>query len=32
MLIHPWDVALDPAEWQDWLAPTDRFGSGCSGR
>lgn len=26
MLIHPWDDALDPAEWQDWLAGTDRFG------
>jgi transcriptional regulator len=26
MLIHPWDAALDPVEWQDWLASTDRFG------
>jgi transcriptional regulator len=26
MLIHPWDAALDPAEWQDWLASTERFG------
>ena len=26
MLIHPWDAALDPDEWQDWLASTDRFG------
>ena len=26
MLIHPWDAAQDPAEWQDWLATTDRFG------
>ena len=26
MLIHPWDAALDSAEWQDWLASTDRFG------
>jgi transcriptional regulator len=26
MLIHPWDAALDPAEWQAWLASTDRFG------
>ena len=26
MLIHPWDAALDPAEWQGWLATTDRFG------
>jgi transcriptional regulator len=26
MLIHPWDAALGPAEWQDWLASTDRFG------
>jgi transcriptional regulator len=26
MLIHPWDAALDPAEWQAWLARTDKFG------
>ncbi len=26
MLIHPWDAALDNAEWRDWLASTDRFG------
>ena len=26
MLIHPWDAALDTAEWKDWLACTDRFG------
>ncbi|MGN6742021.1 MAG: FMN-binding negative transcriptional regulator [Amnibacterium sp.] len=26
MLIHPWDAALDPAEWRAWLAGTDRFG------
>ncbi|WP_445169391.1 FMN-binding negative transcriptional regulator [Mycolicibacterium sp. Dal123E01] len=26
MLIHPWDAAQDPAEWQAWLATTDRFG------
>ncbi|MFN8192799.1 MAG: FMN-binding negative transcriptional regulator [Nocardioidaceae bacterium] len=26
MLIHPWDAALDTAEWQRWLAGTDRFG------
>lgn len=26
MLIHPWDAALDTAEWQDWLATTGRFG------
>lgn len=26
MLIHPWDAALEPAEWQEWLASTDRFG------
>ena len=26
MLIHPWDAAIDRAEWQDWLASTDRFG------
>jgi transcriptional regulator len=26
MLIHPWDASLDTAEWQQWLAETDRFG------
>lgn len=26
MLIHPWDAALEPAEWQDWLGTHDRFG------
>jgi transcriptional regulator len=26
VLIHPWDSALDAAEWQAWLAATDRFG------
>lgn len=26
MLIHPWDAAIDAAEWQEWLADTDRFG------
>lgn len=26
MLIHPWDAALEPTEWQEWLASTDRFG------
>lgn len=26
MLIHPWDAALSPAEWQEWLASTERFG------
>ena len=26
MLIHPWDAATGFAEWQDWLATTDRFG------
>jgi transcriptional regulator len=26
MLIHPWDAALDAAEWQDWLAASGRFG------
>lgn len=26
MLIHPWDAALEPAEWQEWLAAHDRFG------
>jgi transcriptional regulator len=27
MLIHPWDATLDTAEWQQWLALTDRFGT-----
>ncbi|HEX4018513.1 MAG TPA: FMN-binding negative transcriptional regulator [Frankiaceae bacterium] len=26
MLIHPWDAALEAAEWQEWLAGTERFG------
>jgi len=26
MLVHPWDAALDAAEWQEWLAATERFG------
>jgi transcriptional regulator len=26
MLIHPWDATLGTAEWQEWLAHTDRFG------
>lgn len=26
MLIHPWDAALDTAEWQAWLASRERFG------
>lgn len=26
MLIHPWDAAIGTAEWQQWLAGTDRFG------
>ena len=26
MLIHPWDAALDAAEWREWLASTERFG------
>ena len=26
MLIHPWDAALDTAEWQEWLAAGERFG------
>jgi len=26
MLIRPWDAVLDAADWQDWLAATDRFG------
>jgi len=27
MLIHPWDAALASAEWREWLATTDRFGT-----
>lgn len=26
MFIQPWDAALNAAEWQAWLAGTDRFG------
>ena len=26
MLIHPWDAAIDQAEWQEWLASTEPFG------
>ena len=26
MLIHPWDAALDDAEWQDWLASHEHWG------
>lgn len=26
MLIHPWDAAVDSAEWEQWLSSTDRFG------
>lgn len=26
MLMHPWDAAVDAAEWRTWLAGTDRFG------
>jgi transcriptional regulator len=26
VLIHPWDAALDTAEWQAWLSATERFG------
>jgi transcriptional regulator len=26
VLIHPWDAPLGPAEWQAWLASTERFG------
>lgn len=26
MLIHPWDAAVDSAEWQEWLAGTEHFG------
>ena len=27
MLVHPWDAALDTAEWQQWLGTTGRFGT-----
>src|SRR3954452_12321801 len=27
MLVHPWDAALDAAEWQAWEATTDQFGA-----
>lgn len=27
MFIQPWDDTLEPAEWRDWLATTDRFGT-----
>lgn len=26
MLIHPWDAAIDTAEWQEWLAGAGSFG------
>ncbi|MGN6686740.1 MAG: FMN-binding negative transcriptional regulator [Actinomycetales bacterium] len=26
MLIHPWDAAVDEAEWRAWLAASPRFG------
>ena len=26
MLIHPWDAALDDAEWQEWLASHEHWG------
>ena len=26
MFIHPWDAALNEAEWREWLATTDHFG------
>jgi transcriptional regulator len=26
MLVHPWDSPVAAAEWQEWLARTDRFG------
>lgn len=29
MLIHPWDAALDDAEWQAWLAEGHDFGQLC---
>lgn len=27
MLIHPWDAAHADAEWREWLASTERFGT-----
>ncbi len=24
--IRPWDAAIDPSEWQEWVAGTDHFG------
>ena len=30
MLVHVGDAALGAAEWQEWLASVDRFGSGCT--
>jgi transcriptional regulator len=27
VLIHPWDAALEPDEWREWVASTDRFGT-----
>ena len=27
MLIHPWDAALEEAEWREWLAAHEHFGT-----
>jgi transcriptional regulator len=27
VFIQPWDACLEPAEWRQWLAATDRFGT-----
>lgn len=27
MFVQPWDSALEPAEWREWLSTTDRFGT-----
>lgn len=27
MFIHPWDAAIDDAEWREWVAGTDCFGT-----
>ncbi|GAA2407837.1 FMN-binding negative transcriptional regulator [Streptomyces glaucosporus] len=29
MLVHPWDAALDDAEWQAWIAEGHDFGQLC---
>lgn len=27
MFVQPWDSAVEPTEWKQWLATTDRFGT-----